>query len=74
MAPAAESNAFESDAPITGTIEGLESIADILCFNPGMLKLQLLRKSAAASITACSKCCRARLLAAAAAGCGSNHP
>jgi hypothetical protein len=43
MAPAAESNAFESDSPITGTIESLETIADILCFNPGMLELQLLR-------------------------------
>lgn len=37
MATAVEDNAFESDAPVTEAIEGLETIANILCFDLGML-------------------------------------
>ena len=35
--PAASDNAFESDASITGLIESLEGIADMLCFGTGKL-------------------------------------
>lgn len=35
--PAVSDNAFESDASITGLIESLEGIADMLCFGTGKL-------------------------------------